>query len=906
MAPSQTRVFIVSTTHWDRAWYVPFQEFRWSLVELVDQVLDLLEHRPGYEAFMLDGQSVTLEDYLEIRPEREADVRRLVESGRLQVGPWYVLPDEYLVSPEALVRNLLIGTRLARQLGGRAMLHGYNPDSFGHIGQLPQILRGFGIETTLFWRGFGDEGERIPNEFWWEAPDGSRVLASFLRLGYGNASQIGYPMRWGEVRPLRFDPELAVRQAVEVIEALRRHAAADAVLLLNGTDHTLPQPEIPEVVERLRAQGYDARHATIEEYFAAVRERRPELPTLRGEFNRGRYSPILQSVYSSRMPLKQRNWAVQQLLERLAEPAASMAWLYGSAYPARALEVAWRWLLKNHPHDDICGSSVDQVHREMVYRFDQAEQIGRIVARESLRAIAERVRLERPGPALVVFNPSLVERREVLVAAVPFASGPDGEAGTLRPPSVVDAQGRRQEVQVLAEREEYWAEPRRTRPRRVLDVAFQVEVPAGGFATYYLEPGATAAVAGAEGSVRVTGDRQMENDRIRLRVERDGTLFLEEKGSGRRYGPLHFFEDTEDAGDEYDFSPAAHSTTVWSLGLVPSFRWVEQGPMRATMELRWELELPAGLAPHGRSRSEERVTCPVVTRVSLKAGERRAEFVTDLDNRARDHRLRAWFETGIQSSEVLVDGHFEVLRRPARIIPHPDWHQPPVPTGLARRWVAVARTDGSGLAVLSRGLPEYEPVPGKSGVTLALTLLRSVGYLSREGLLTRPHGAGPSMAAPEAQLIGHHRLEYAVQLFTDLADLQQAAEAYHHPLVAVRADTRLGMLPEEVRAIAGDPALLRPERRDLPDRVEGLRVEPASIYVSAVKRSEDGQALVVRLANILDTPSEVSVVAGFPLKEAWKARLDETPEEALETRGDGVKLTVKAGQVVTIRLVPVR
>lgn len=143
------RAVIVSTSHWDRAWYVPFQEFRWALVELLDQVLELLERDDGYEAFMLDGQTIVLEDYLELRPERRETVARLIAAGRLQVGPWYVPPDEYLVSREALIRNLLVGTRLARSLAGRFMEHGYNPDSFGHVSQLPQILRGFGRQLDL-------------------------------------------------------------------------------------------------------------------------------------------------------------------------------------------------------------------------------------------------------------------------------------------------------------------------------------------------------------------------------------------------------------------------------------------------------------------------------------------------------------------------------------------------------------------------------------------------------------------------------------------------------------------------------------------------------------------------------------------------------------------------------------
>ena len=899
MGQQQPRVVIVSTSHWDRAWYVPFQEFRWALVDLLDQVLALLEQGHGYEVFMLDGQAIPLEDYLELRPERRDDVRRLMEASRLLVGPWYVLPDEYLVSPEALVRNLLIGTRLAQRLGGRFMAHGYNPDSFGHISQLPQILKGFGLETTLFWRGFGDEGESIPNEFWWEAPDGSRVLASFLRLGYGNASQLGYPVRWGEVRHLRFDLELAVRQAVETVHVLARHASSGVVLLLNGTDHTRAQPEIPEIVRRLQELGYDVRHGSLCDYFAFVKQAAPDLPVLRGEFNRGRFSPILQGVYSSRMPIKQRNWQVQQLLERGAEPAATVAWLLGADYPAVALETAWKWLLRNHPHDDICGCSVDQVHREDFYRFDQAEQIARIVQRESLRSIFERVALAHPGPAVAVWNPSLHARRETAVVSVEV--GPGQDVGNV---VAVGPDGARHAAQVLGVRNVHFAEPRRTAVRKLVDLAVDLDVPACGYALYRIEPQRPDdGPASGQEPVRVTGDRQMENGQVRVLIERDGQIVVEDKMSGERYGPLHLFEDTEDAGDEYDYSPAPHSTTIWSAGALTSLRWLEQGPLRATAEVRWELRLPAGLAPQRQGRAEDWVACPITTHVSLRRGQRRVEFVTQLDNGARDHRLRVHFSTGIRASEVLVDGHFDLLRRPARPAPQPHWHQPPVPTALARRFVAAVRK-GGGLAVMTKGLPEYEAIPGRGGLVLAITLLRCVGWLSRDDLLTRPTGAGPAIPTPEAQVLGHHRFEYAVQLFADTDELLQAAEEYHNPLVAVRADTQVGLLPEELPARDTGADLLREQTREMPPRMSWLQVDPASTCVSAVKRSEDGQAVIVRLFNPLDVSRQVVVTPGFPVREVWRARLDETPIDPIQPNAGRIRVEMKAGEVVTLRLIP--
>jgi len=173
-------VFVVPHTHWDREWYATFQQFRVRLVYVIDALLDLLERDPAYAHFNLDAQTIVLQDYLEIRPEKHDSLARFIAGRRLGVGPWYVLPDEFLVSGEALVRNLLLGHRMAAEFG-HVQKVGYIPDTFGHISQLPQILQGFDIPTAVHFRGL-DEGD-LKSEVWWQSLDGSRVLLRHLPTG---------------------------------------------------------------------------------------------------------------------------------------------------------------------------------------------------------------------------------------------------------------------------------------------------------------------------------------------------------------------------------------------------------------------------------------------------------------------------------------------------------------------------------------------------------------------------------------------------------------------------------------------------------------------------------------------------------------------------------------------------
>ena len=437
-------VHIVPHTHWDREWYLPFQAMRIKLVHLVDLLLRVLESDPDFRHFTLDGQTIVLDDYLAIRPERRGEIVGHVATGRLLIGPWTVLPDEFLVSPESIVRNLLYGARAAHELGGR-MNVGYVPDPFGHIGQLPQILRGFGIESAVFRRGLSDE----PCELEWEAPDGSRVLVAYLREGYDNAARL--PTDPGAFRAV-------VRRRSE---RLASHSAVSHRLLLNGTDHHEPQPEVAALVRKAAPRGERWLISTLPACLAAVREEIEErgvrLPVVRGELRSPKRHHLLAGVLSSRVWIKQRNDLCERLLERWAEPFVAWAERLCATQPdpsvwtghletprvrnaTALLDEAWRILLTCHPHDSICGCSVDSVHDEMRTRFDQVEQIADELIRQSLVALADEVdtrSLEAHGArsALVVFNAAGTPRTDVARASFEVGAGLD-------PFEVVDAEGR--------------------------------------------------------------------------------------------------------------------------------------------------------------------------------------------------------------------------------------------------------------------------------------------------------------------------------------------------------------------------------------------------------------------------------------------------------------------------------
>jgi len=298
------RCVLVSHSHWDREWYRTFQAFRARLVDLIDRVLDLVAADPGFH-FLLDGQTIVLEDYLEIRPARRKELQAACAAGRIAIGPWYVQPDSLLPSGEAHVRNLLEGRRAGGAIGEVSRV-AYCPDSFGHPAQFPQLFRGFGLGPFVYWRGIGDEIDTLPAEHLWEGPDGSVVLAHHLREGYFAAS--GLPA----------DPADAAGWLADLAGALGERTRNGVVLLMNGFDHALPEAHAGAVADALaRATGWTVVRGLLED-FADMLSR--DAPRLRGELLGARLANLLPGVWSARLPLKLRNRRAEALLEGWTEP----------------------------------------------------------------------------------------------------------------------------------------------------------------------------------------------------------------------------------------------------------------------------------------------------------------------------------------------------------------------------------------------------------------------------------------------------------------------------------------------------------------------------------------------------------------------------------------------------------
>jgi len=899
------RVTVVSHTHWDRAWYVPFQEFRARLVRLVDRLLDLLENCPDYKVYMLDGQMAVLEDYLEVRPSQSARLQAHCRSGRIKIGPWYVLADEFLVSPEALIRNLMLGHQMGREYGGVFKI-GYVPDGFGHIAQLPQILRGFGIDNAFFWRGVGSEGDSLGTEFEWRAPDGSTVTAIWMPWGYHNISNIGYPIHWGDTSQMEFCMDLALAQIEKAVQALQPFARTPALLLMNGIDHAEPEPRLPDILERARQKfpDTDFENGTVMDHLNRVRAAHPVLPSFEGEFRWGRYSEILQGVYATRIYLKQANFRLETLFQTYVEPIAALAWLAGADVPPGLHDLiwtGWRWLLKNHPHDDIYGSGIDVVHEEMIYRFNQAEQIGNLVVRDSLRMLANQAGLtSQNGMPVLVYNFLAWARNEMVVGDIDFDFD-DPVAGDFH---MVDGQGNPIPCQVLSDSIDIWMETLKANRKRRIRVSFPAIVPACGYSTFYVQPGQI--LSQADWGLHENG---AENRFLAFEIHPDGGLDITDKTNGEIYKGLHHFNDVDDAGDEYSFCPCKNSLTFSTKDNPASISRISIGPNQVTFRVLHCLTLPESLSFDRQHRSDKTVEVLISSEFTLYRDRPGLFIQTEVNNKALDHKLSVLFPSGLNPVRCAVDESFAVIERDIDLPVSTGWVEDPTPLMHQRSFVDLS--DGKcGLAIFNRGLPAVEVTRVPTGAQISLVLLRSVGWLSREDLSNRRVTAGPMVPTPGAQCVGKYRFEYAIYLHSDnWRSVYQQAYAYVNPLLLARADTHEGLELHEMNITRDDPKMVKRLLRARPvncaDSASFIDLQPHTLVLSAVKRSEDGSSLVIRFYNVTRDPVYGRLVTGFPLHGIARNNLNEEfLEDLVLDAPNTVSLKVGPAEIVTLRLTP--
>ena len=876
-------VYVVPHCHWDREWYQPHELFRWRLVQMIDELLDHMEAHPEFRCFNLDGQSIVIDDYLELRPENEGRLRSLIQQGRIVIGPWWVQPDEFLPSGESHIRSFQKGIRFAERLGGSLRI-GHCADQFGHIAQMPQLMAGLGLTSACLWRGVPDS---VPGwSFHWESPDGTRIPVLYLRNSYSSG--------WR----LPTDP-------VELIERVRRQERDrrpdEPALLMNGTDHSRIERTVPQALAAAAGRGYDFQMVTLAEYERAQFAAGIDDHVHHGELRSPDNSNVLVGVLSARMNIKQRDFRVAAQIERYAEPLELLSWLHDGPDASPALRQAWRLQLENSPHDSICGCSVDQTHREMLPRYDRAEQLARQVSRESMAHLVKRLDVPAPG-GLAIFRP-VPHAAAVLECEVPAdwlgttaLRRPDGTASPctveewLQPGEVLyrermtpeqalrhldfiregrydahyvedmrwELDGRLLRLQTVVGDALTVVDDETVR-REIHDIAandladtVEVSVVRTGRRVLraVLPPDASV---GVELLTRVTGKRpnaplgltttqkSIANEFHHVSF-RNGRLRIRDVRTNLEIKNANAVVSEADRGDEYnaDILPGALEPTHTTFFAATDFG--------THAELWYTQIFNVPMLNEKRSKRTGRARfLHVDVTVTLWRGLNRVDFRVKVVNHAADHRLRVLFPLPFIAPSAITENQFHVAER--SLTPQP-WNgrsdeQPP--TAFPQKTFAAFEGNGLGLAVFNKGLPEGEVVTDKKGrQSYALTLLRCVGWLSRNDLKSRRGGAGPMIATPDAQMQGTHTFEFALTTYRGTwreANIQPMAHSFAYPPLAYVTNAHEGSVTSGAIPL--------------------VTLASPSIVPSAMHRSDETRASIIRVYNsaIASTPPGITIPA---------------------------------------------
>lgn len=843
------KVYIISHSHWDREWYMAYEQHHMRLVELMDDLLELFETDPDFNSFHLDGQTIILDDYLQVRPEKREAIQQAIDAGKLRIGPFYILQDDFLISSESNVRNMLIGMEESRKWGTPVML-GYFPDTFGNMGQTPQMMKQVGLEAAAFGRGvkpigFDNQVLEAENyssqysEMWWKGPDQTEIFGLLFANWYSNGNEIPA------------EKEDAIRFWDQKLADAEQYASTNHLLMMNGVDHQPVQKDISKAIQLANElyPDYEFIHSNFTDYLETVQQDLPQdLGAVEGELTSqetdGWYT--LANTASARVYLKQWNTKVQRQLENVTEPLATMAYEVTGKYPHDQLDYAWKTLMQNHPHDSICGCSVDSVHREMIPRFEKANEVGRFLAQEALDQLATAIDtsgFSKQSYPFVIFNTAGMPKTGSAVITLElerkrFAEGIPEElyqelAEQPKKYYHVETSEKKQIPALVSEEVVSFGydlpKDRFRVPYMARYVTIELpidEMPAFSWETFALVEGATDE---KQESMITQAGRCIENQFVHVSIEKNGTLTLLDKTTGQEFEELLTFEDVGDIGNEYIFKQPENEQAILSkdqprstVDIIKDTSEIAQIKLTQTIDipisaddrLEKEQQMVREFRFRQAQRSKETKPLTITTLITLRAESKKIDFTTTIDNQMKDHRLRVLFPTKLHVEQHEADSIFEVVARPNQV--SASWENP---TNPQHQHAFVQLGDATqGITIGNFGLNEYEILDGK---TIAVTLLRCVGEMGDWGYFP----------TPEAQCLGVHQFDYSLEVHSG----KDKFATYKHAYAA--------QIPFSTKQLSIQVGKLSPKN-------QYLSIEGETFAITALKRSKLNDKLVARGFNM--------------------------------------------------------
>ena len=886
------KIHVIPHSHWDREWYFTTSRSKVYLMKDLGDVLNTLENDPEFKYFMVDAQGSLLDDYIKWRPQDKERISKLVNEGRLVIGPWYTQTDQLVISGESIVRNMYYGMKRCESFG-KYMNVGYVPDSFGQSGNMPQIYRQFGIEDTLFWRGVSDDMVKH-TDYNWRGDDGSVVFTTQIPFGY----YIG-----GNIPEAPEENDEFWKK--ECFEKAGGRSATRHIYFPNGFDQAPVRTNLPQLVQERNEKDPENEYviSCIEDYIKDVKSENPELEEVQGELVIAKHMRIHKSIFSSRSDLKVMNTQIQNYVTNVMEPLLTISYNLGNEYPHEAVAEIWKLLFENAAHDSI-GSCISDTANEDVYvRYKQARDIAVNLVELHSRLIAANVKNDA-DMTFTVIN-TLPQKRKDTVIVKTYVPG-----GKF---AIIDENGNDVDYTIIKSRDltDYvlsqtiMLDPSRKFyvPDQVLEVTMAIkanDVPALGYVQYSIDT--------KKDSHKETADKKvLENEYYAIEVEENGSLTIVDKANNVTYKNQGILVENGDDGDSFNYSPPRKDMEVFSNESKCTVK-ISGSDIYDQAEIHFDMVVPADLDE--RAEGKVSVTMPVDMTVALRKDSKVIDFNVKVDNKGLSHRLCVLFDSQIVSAFNYADQQFGLIKRPNYYEKEmklymesmnnktekkagiqelanwandqSTWQEPPISIEPTQSYVSL--TDGkTGIVVIPQGVREYEVLDDSK---IRLTLFRTYGFMGKENLIYRPGRASGEriIETPAAQLLKEMEFNFG---FTSYAgdindsDIDTLAKQYNTNMeVYTYAEFLNGRLIFSQREIDGENA-----------KIHSLFETEGNLVVSAVKKAEEDDGYIIRLYNGKDHKNlDDKIKFNFDIKEAYYTNLKEEKTEEIKIENNTISV----------------
>ena len=888
---------IIPHTHWDREWYFTTSRSKIYSLNHFKEIFDVLENNKNFSHFLLDAQLSIIDDYLEFHPYDENRIKKLVTEGKLIIGPWYTQTDQMVISGESIIRNLYYGIERAKDFGAY-MKTGYMPDSFGQSAQMPQLLNGFNIKYNTFKRGLGDS-HYPKNEFYWEAPDGSRVFNMYLD-------------RYGNFVYFTSEADSLNNLMAKLKEETDRRSLIGTLTLYNGEDQRPIRKNLPEIVEKLNELNPDSNFyiSTIDNVMEKAENNGFHYDTVKGEMTSGQFSRVHKSIYSTRADLKIKNNKNENLIVNISEPLSSIAYKSGFEYENKVFEKAWKLMAENAAHDSIGMCNSDETNNSIEYRNDTVKSLMDNLNDLKMREIGSAIP-EKDIFQFQVYNFLPYKRSGVLKAEI-FTPFTDIEIydtdGTVYESKVLKSEKLEERIKNKMKSEvgfntndnPRWIKENSEIYKTELLIYLKDTLPLG-YRTLFMRKKESADKV-YECSTEVN---EIENDLLNIKIQKNGSIIIKDKKNNLEKEGFLIFEDSGDAGDTYDYSEPYSDRILTNENSEIEILETEKNSLLNKIKYSVKMNIPYNLT--SREQKQDNIQIEFFVTLSLEKNSSLVKVDIELENRAIEHRVRVLFRTGIESVESIADQQFGTIRRPVYLSEVENWrengwNEKPRTIEPMQSFVSLAN-DHENVSIITDCVREYQ-VTGEKFDTIALTLFRSTPEMGKAELEDRP-GRASGMAnweTPDANLLKNLKFNFAISIGKNgysISKISNISKEYLTPFYCYQA--------AEFKNVDIFFLMNKPEIQDVSFDYSIFSSENRNCILSTVKKAEKDDALIIRVYNPDDKkPTYFDIIYHDDIKNTSLVKFDEeTVMDNVEFSFDKKEINiseVKTCQALSIRI----